>query len=319
MPNLIRIAPPVEQLTRGETLRVPITLSLEQPLKVRGIHARFHGAEETKAVYTTTTTDGKGHVTTHTHTAIEHVDIVNLPFLLAGNQKLGFMGNLGDAAATLLGGGKHERMSPGEYLYAVEFAIPDNAPPTHVGQKTRVFYELSVQVDIPLAADLKATHAFPLLPLPSAPEEIVPVRTRYPEDAGRGYIDAIFAPNVRIEMALAANQVRLGEPIMGIVVVETPKPVNCSAVKVRLVGTESSQAQGHHDSYAHQGEAIEIARPGTVAGSFTQEFSFPAQVAAPVTARGQRFSIDWFVQVEFEVPWAKNPKVRAPITLLSAG
>ena len=75
MSNEIRIQPPAERIPRGKPMTVPVTVVLDGPLKVRGIHAKFHGAEQTKAIYTTTSTDSKGRVTTHTHTAVEHVDI----------------------------------------------------------------------------------------------------------------------------------------------------------------------------------------------------------------------------------------------------
>jgi hypothetical protein len=318
MPNAIRIQPPTEQLTRGQPVRVPITLVLDKPLKVRGIHARFHGAEETKAVYTTTSTNGKGHTTTHTHTAVEHNDITNQAYLLFGNDKLGFVGNVTDAAATLFGGGKHETLRPGEYPFEVEVVIPADAPATHTGQKTRVFYELSVYVDVPLKIDLKAAQAFQVGPLEVPLQEYMPVRICYPEDAGRGYMDSMFGPNVKIEMALASNQYRLGESIDGIVIVEPAKPFNCNAMRVRLVGVESSQAQGHKDSHTHQTQPVELAQPGAIHTTFKQEFAFPAAASAPLTARGKRFSIDWYVQVEFDVPWAKDPMIRAPIVLLPA-
>jgi hypothetical protein len=318
MANEIRIHPSTEHLVRGDRVRVPVTLVLDKPLKVRGIHARFHGAEETKAVYTTTSTDSKGHTTTHTHTAIEHNDITNNSYRLFGNEKLGIVGNFTDAAATLFGGGKNETLQPGEYPYEVEISIPAQAPATHAGEKTRVFYELSVQVDVPLKIDLKATQSFRVAPVEMPGQEIMPVRMCYPDEAGRGYMDSMFGPNVKMEMALAANQYRLGESIDGIVIVEAAKSFNCKAVRVRLVGVESSQAKGHKDSYTHQAAPVEIAQPGAIHTSFKQEFSIPAVTSAPLTARGKLFSIDWFVQVEFDVPWAKDPQIRAPITLLPA-
>ena len=318
MANEIRIECESDQLTRGTAMKIPIKLVLERPLKVRGIHAKFHGAEETKAVYTTTSVNHKGHTTTHTHTAIEHADVVNQPFHLLGNAKLGFFGNVSDAAATLFGGGKHETLQPGEYAFEVEVAIPEDAPATHVGEKTRVFYELSIHVDVPLAGDLIATKPFKVLPLEVPMPELAPVRTCYPDDAGKGYIDSMFGPDVRIEMALAANCYRVGEMIDGIVIIETTKPLSCRAVVARLVGTEASQAQTHKDSYVHQTNALELAKPGTIQGSFKQEFSIPVSTVAPLSTRGKRFSIDWCVQIEFDVPWAKDPKIRAPIVLLPA-
>lgn len=317
MPNDVRIHLPTDQIVRGKPVTIPITVVLDRPLKVRGIHAKFQGAEESKAVYTTTSTNSKGHMTTHTHTAVQQVDITTQAHLLSGNERLGLFGNLSDAVATIFGGGHHERMQPGEYAFEIEVSIPENAPPTHVGKKTRVFYELSVQVDVPLASDLKAAQSFQLAPLPAS-YETKPVRTRYPNDAGRGFFDALFAPDVEIEMALAADKSRLGELIKGIFCLETKNPLNCNAIRVRLVGIENSKAHGHTDRYVHQGEAVELGAPGVISASHKQEFTLTAETTAPLSANGELFSIEWFVQVELDVPWAKDPKIREPIELLPA-
>lgn len=315
MPQEIRIEPPLGQIERNQRLAVPIILSLEKPLKVRGIHALFYGAEETKAEYTTTSTDSDGKSTTHTHTAVEHVQIARQEQLLAGHEKLGCLGNLKDAFATMVGRGKHQVLEAGQHAFEMEVFIPAGAPPTHQGQKTRVFYELSVQVDIPLGFDMKAVHSF-LLDSLQTTREPLPVRTRYPGEESRGLIDSLFSPDVELEMALAKDSARLGETIEGIFRVETPKPVKCRAISVRLIGVEHSQAQGHTDLYTHQEEPIELCRPGVIEGTFHQKFSLPIQTSAPLTAKGERFSIDWFVQIELDVPWAKDPKIRTPIHLL---
>ena len=294
MSNEIRIQPPTEPIVRGKPMTVPVIVVVDRPLKVRGIHAKFHGAEETKAVYTTTSTDGKGHTTTQTHTAVQCTDITMQAHLLSGNERLGFFGNLSDAAATLFGGGKHETMQPGEHPFELEVSIPADAPPTHVGKKTRVFYELSVQVDVPRAFDLKAVQPFQLGPLPAS-YEANPVRTRYPDDEGRGFFESLFAPDAKIEMALAADKARLGETIDGIFCVETEKPLKCNAMRVRLVGIENSRAHGHTDRYAHLGEPIELDTPGAISGSFKREFTLDAETTAPLSAKGELFSIEWFV------------------------
>ncbi len=318
MASEIRIQPPTELLTRGHAINVPVTLVLDRPLKVRGIHAKFQGAEETTAVYTTTSVDAKGVTTTHSHTAVQHSDITTQAQLLLGNERLSTLGNMSDAVATMFGGGRHEVMQPGEYKFDIEVSIPADAPATHVGKKTRVFYELTIHVDVPLGFDLQKTQSFHVAPLVSVDSEITPVRTCYPDDAGRGYFNALFTPDVRIEMALVANQYRIGEAIDGIFCIDAAKPLNCRAIRVRLAGTESSQAQGHADHFVHVGAAIELSPPGVVNGSYKQEFSLSAENAGPLTAKGKLFSIDWFVQVELDVPWAKDPTIRAPIVLLPA-
>lgn len=317
MANEIRIQPPVETLVRGQKIAVPIVLMLEQRLKARGIHAKFLGAEETKAVYTTTSTISKGQVTTQTHTAVQHVEITSQDHLLAGNEKMGFFGNMSDAMATVFGAGKHDTLEPGEHEFNIEISIPEDVPATHVGQKCRVFYELSIHVDVPAGFDLKATQSFQVEPLPMAEYKTVPVRTRYPDDAGRGLFDSFVSPSVRVEMALVADKYQLHDTIKGIFTIEPEQSLKCRRILVQLIGIESSEAHGHKDRYVHQGEPLDLGAPGTVTGTYSQEFSLPAETTAPLTATGKQFSIDWFVQVQLDVPWAIDPKIRTPIVLLS--
>ena len=126
----------------------------------------------------------------------------------------------------------------------------------------------------------------------------------------------MYYPNVRIKMALAADTFRPGELIEGIFCIQTDTPLNCRTIRVRFIGIENSEADGHTDRHVHQCDPIQVATPGVFDGSFKQEFSLPAETEGPPTAKGRLFSIDWYVQVELDVLWAKDPKIRAPVVLL---
>jgi len=152
---------------------------------------------------------------------------------------------------------------------------------------------------------------------PMAEYKTAPVRTRYPDDMGRGLFDSFASPNVRVEMALVADKYQLRETIEGIFTREPEQSLNCRRIFAQLIGIESSEAHGHKDRYVHQGERLDLGTPGTVTGTYSQEFSLPTEITAPLTATGKQFSIDWFVQVQLDVPWAKDPKIRTPIVLLS--
>ena len=314
----IRIQPPSDVLVPGEATRIRLTVVLDEPLKVRGLHATFHGAEETKAVYTTTTYNAATSTAqTQTHTAVQHVEIVKRDYLLSGRERQGFFGNLGDAFATLLGGGEHDVLEPGEYPFEIEVLVPPNGRPTFAGEKCRVFYELSALVDVPLGRDVKALQSFrvadkadPQRPPPA------PVRTRYPEDQERGLLDSWFAPDIRVEAALRQSAFRKGDTAEGIFVLETPKPLQYSAIDVRIISVEKTKAHGHTDSHTHPGDPVRIATDGVIEGSYSQEFTLPVSSPGPPTTRGDLFSIDCYVQIELDVPWARDPKVRVPITVL---
>ena len=309
------ITPPRDQLVRDEPMRVPIVLRLATPCRVRSVFANFRGAEETKATYTTQTPGPKGQMTTQVRTAIECVEIVKREWLLAGSERRGFFGNLADSLATLFGGGRHERMTPGTYRYEVELTVPPDAPATHKGERSRVFYELKARVDIALGRDLRVHHSFSVMPLSQETVEAQPVRVCYPDDEGRGFWSSLLEPDVRIELALDADRAQRGETIRGSFRVETQKPLDVRQIRVRLVGHEKSEAHGHSDAHHYKGEPVTIDAPRVIAPSWSTEFSLPAEVEGPPTTKGKLFSIDWFVEVALEVPWAKDPTIRAPITL----
>lgn len=309
--SAIRIQPPSDALVPGEATRIPLVVVLAEPLKVRGLHAAFHGAEETKATYTTYTNNSL-----QTHTAVQHADIVKREYLLSGRERQGFFGNLADGFATLLGGGDHDVLEPGEYPFEVEVQVPPNGRPTFEGEKCRVFYELSALIDVPLGRDVKALqpfrvagNAYPELP-PSSP-----VRTRYPEDQERGLLDSWFSPGIRVEAALRQSTFRKGDTAEGIFVLKTPTPLQYRAIDVRAIAVEKTEAHGHKDSHTHLGDPIRIATDGVIEGSYSQEFRLPVSCPGPPTTRGELFSIDCYVQIDLDVPWAKDPKIRVPIAL----
>jgi hypothetical protein len=310
----ILIEPKSSVLVRGKVQQVPITLVVDEPLKVRGLHALFHGAQETKATYTTYNAATKS---TQTHTAVQHVDVVRRAWVLSGNERMGCFANLADGLATLFGGGEHREMLPGKYPFDVEVEVPGDAPGTFQAKKCRIFYELSVRLDVPLAGDPQATCAFTLPDDQPAPGSTGLVRTRWPEDEGRGLWDSWFGPDVRVEAALTENVYRPGETIDGVFRVDTPAPLACRKITAMLVGYERTQAQGHKDTVSHQGPPTVVATPGGIDRAHKQDFQLPAVAAGPATNKGQLFTIDWYVQLQLDVPWAKDPKVRIPITLVA--
>jgi hypothetical protein len=309
----IQIQATSDQLVPGETTRIPILLKLDKAIKVRGIHAKFHGAEETSATYTTYNAATK---TTETKTAVQHVDIVKTESILSGRERKGFFGNLTDGMATMLGGGEHDLLEPGEYPFEIEVQVPPDARASLDGKKCRVFYELSVHIDIPVARDVKAVHSFQVSDA-SKQQHDSPgsVRIRYPEDQGRGFFDALMGPELRVEAALAEGLLHEGDTAEGMLVGDTPKALQYRAINVRLIAVEKTTANEHTDSYTHQGEPVQIAANGEIEGHYSQEFRLPVASPGATTMQGELFSIDCFVQIEFDVPWAKDPKIRIPITL----
>ena len=91
-----------------------------------------------------------------------------------------------------------------------------------------------------------------------------------------------------------------------------------STMKIRkataqLVCRESSRAHGHTDSALHATDPIVIADQQEIVGNFSQQFSLPVNPIGPPTTSARNFDVEWYLEVKFDVPWASNPVVRAPI------
>lgn len=224
---------------------------------------------------------------------------------------------MSDAVATAFGAGTRDALESGEYPFEIKVSITADAPATHVAQKSRVIYALSIQLGVPAGFDVKTTQPFQVQLTPVATYETAPVRTRYPDDAGRGLFDSPISPDARLEMALAADKYRPGELIEGIFTLETQKPINCRRILVQRVGIERSEAHGHKDKHIHLSAPRELGSPGTVIGNYTQEFLLRAETTAPLTVRGKLFSIEWFVQIQLDLHWANDPKIHVPVELLA--
>ncbi len=304
-----------EVLVRGESVRVPIVLRLVTGRRVRSVVAKFRGAAETKATYTTQVPNGKGQMTTQVQTAVECDEIVNEEWVLAGQQGRGFFGTCWDIVATVFGGGKHVQMKAGDYEYEVEVLVPWDGAATHTGKVSRVFYELRVRVDVALGRDVKFCQSFEVLPKLSERDEVVPVQVKYPDDAGRGFWSELFKPEIKMELVLDRDWVARGGTIGGRFRVDTEEHLEVRKAEVRLVGYEKSTAQGHRDSFRFEGEAVALHVPRMIAPSWSAEFEVLAEAEGPMSGAGKLFSMEWFVEIRLDVPWAKDPVIRAPLEL----
>ena len=305
-------------LVPGETIRVPVEVHFDSRTKVRGIRAEFRAAEKTRATYTTTTTDHKGRVKTVTKTATEHVDFVRKEHLLFGNPKQGFFSTLGDAVATLVGGGKHELIEPGTHEFEVELTIPANAPMPFKGKKCEVFYQLSVGVDLPLRIDWRSTHQFAVAGTEAARHEPKPAHVRFPEDdASPSFWDKTFGKDVTLNLAVDRNALSPGETANGMLTIESTDTFEITETKLVLACQEKVVARGHSNTYTHRIPLDNIDASQTVTGQSIHRFevTVPDELTAPYSGSGTNFDVQWFVEVTLKIPWAKDSVIRLPLVV----
>ena len=314
MGRKISVIGPENTLTPGKTFETTVHIELDQPTRVRGIKARFFGAERTEANYTTTSTDSKGRMQTHHHTAVEYVPIVEEHFVLHGTPSTGFFSGIGDAVSTMFGGGQSETMEAGSYDFPVSFAIPKDVPPSFEGKKCSVFYRLETQIDVPIWPDPKLDCAFKLLRQPTPLEKTSPAYVQYPDPKkGRGFWDRTLGKDVEVEVVIDSDVLVAGQETRAMVAVKANEPFKLAQISLAMIGQEKSQAHGHTDSYSHVRPLHDVEVNKSILTELNREFSFTVTSKGPYTSTGQKFSVDWFIEVRLDVPWAKDPYVKIPI------
>jgi hypothetical protein len=315
----IEIIPESSVLPRGQVVPVKIRAHFDKPTKIRGIKARFHGAERTEADYTTTTTDSKGNTTTNHHTAVQFVNVVQQDFVLHGDPAEGCFATVADSVASLFGGGSGKKIDAGSHEFDVEVSVPPDAPASFTGKKCSVFYRLLVQVDVPLWTDPKSEFSFTVLPVPQPEEKTKPILKTYPDPVtGRGFWDKTFGKNVQMDVALDRDCFKSGEEVSGMISLRTIDPLKLNRIAISMIGVEYSEADGHTDNYRHAIPVSEIATPAIITNEFVQEFSFRPVADVPATNVGTKFRIEWSVEVRLDVSWAKDTIISIPVVFTSS-
>lgn len=317
MSSKIEIRSNQDFLSPGEKTPIKVLVRFDKPTKVRGIHALFHGAERTEATYTVTTTDSKGRSKTETRTAVEHVDIVKKEFLLQGEERKGFFSRLGDSMATWVGGGTHELIEAGEHEYDLAIEIPDHAPASFKGKKCSVFYRLKVSVDLPIKFDWSQSRDFEVAPKRIEFQDTSPVHVVFPDASGRSFWDKTFGKDVKLNVAVDRDTLTVGEKALAMLTVDSPEPLKVDKMEISLVGRESTKANGHADGHSHKHSLGQIDSPSVISSESVHEFEIIVpKLDGPHTQSGENFSIDWTVEVRLHIPWAKDPTIRVPVTIL---
>ncbi|MFK7766049.1 MAG: hypothetical protein AB8B55_02320 [Mariniblastus sp.] len=318
MPEKIQILSDHTALIRGQETTARVVLNFTKPTKVRGIHAVFHAAEKTTATYTTTTTDSKGRAKTETRTATQFVDIVKEQFLLHGAKRKGFFSRIGDSMATWVGGGSHVVLE-GEHEFPLVLHVPDNAPASFKGNKCEVFYKVDIAVDLPIKIDWSKSQGFAVTPEKVEFKDTAPVHVVFPDESGRTFWDKTFGKDVKLNLAVDRDRVSVGEQALAMLTVETPEPLKVNKMEILLVGTESTVANGHTDSFAYSYPLGQIDSPNVISNDSAHEFELEIpEIEGPHSQTGTHYEVVWTIEVRLKIPWAKDPIIRAPITIAPA-
>ncbi len=300
------------ELVPGGRATLRLRTTAREPVGIRGAHAHFVGYEETKAVYTTS--NGK---TTTTHTATERNVLVEEHKTFQGRAPAGFFSNLKDGALTMLGGGDHEELPRGTHEVLLEVDLPEDLPETFEAKKVKVAYEAVVHLDIPAGRDFRHRVTFAMPPPPVEEVEPESLTIQYPEDSGRGFFDSVFGPDVSMRVELSSTVMRRGGVLEGALDVRfTEKPAKVRAIVCRLVRRERSQALSHKDRHAENVVTERIPQRSESASSLYVPFELRLPDDMIPTRSGAKFTIAHELAVSLDVPWAKDPTIRIPLTIV---
>ena len=306
----IKILPEQTNLLPGESTQVQIVVTLDEPLKVRSIVAKFNGYERTLAKYTK-----KVNGRTKTKTAEQKHMLCSETFVLQGEDK-GILSRSFNSILGVFGGGTGETLPAGEHEFSFDVFIPNDAAASFFGVKCERQYRVELRVDIPFKFDLKKNQRLRILPIKSN-VETNSVHVIYPDDTGKSLLDRAFGKKVKLNLALDRDQFMPGQKVLSMLVVESDDPLEVNQIKATLCGHESSYAKFHRDSHDHRHELAEIASPEVISKESTFEFELdiPNSIDPP-TGSGKHFDVKWWVEIRLDVPWAKDPTMKIPITLL---
>ena len=300
-------------LVPGGTASLRFRMTTRAPLRIRGAHAHFIGYEETRAVFMVTT----GKTTTPSVATERHV-LVEKRETFHGQAPAGFFRDLVDGALTLMGGGDHTELPAGSHDVVLAVDLPAVLPESFAGEKAKVVYAATITLDIPAGRDFKHEVEIPVA-RPSRDRTVSPepVTIRYPDDAGRGFFDKVFGPDVSMHLDLPTTVVPRGDTLSGALDVHFPdKPATVESVVCQLIRQEHSTAHGHEDRHTETAVTEKVVQRRGPTNHLFSPFDVRLPGTLIPTCRGAKFSVTYELAVSLEVPGAKDQTVRVPVTVV---
>ena len=221
--------------------------------------------------------------------------------------------------ATWVGGGSHELIDAGEHEFSLELEIPEHSPASFTGRKCEVFYRLNVSVDLPIKYDWSQSRDFEVAPNKVSFQDTAPIHVVFPDESGRSFWDKTFGTDVKLNVAVDRDTLSVGEQALAMLTVESPEPLKVDKMEISLVGRETVEAHGHTDNHAHKHSLGQIDSPSVISSQSVHEFEIIVpELEAPHTQSGAKYKIDWMIEIRLYIPWAKDPTITVPVTILPA-
>ena len=194
-------------------------------------------------------------------------------------------------------------LAEGVHRFAIKISIPADAPPSYMGVRVTIRYELRLHVSIPWWADLRETFEVLVEAHPPQRPKIQPAH----ESSARGndpfielaLADTSFAPNDEVNGAFAiGNAPRRGD----------------LGVEISLVAVEHA----NHDGDVRRAEQLRHMAAtvfATPSDGGQVPFHFRVPKEAVPSFRSARCDLAWMVQAVLRVTWAEVVQASLPVTI----
>ena len=198
------------------------------------------------------------------------------------------------------------KLPEGRSSYRVRFELPAGAPPSYEGFAASTRYELTVRVDIPWWPDRKSAFQITVKHKPAPGDEGKPVvftTAQGASDFSRPYLEA----------SLATDVLAPGETLNGTFALLNP-PERAS-VEVRVVGAQK-RIVGSSTAVTDQFRSRNAHEVTPRGGGAQQTFKIPLGNDVLPTTHSVLWHLDWHVEVRARIPWARDPVLRIPFTVI---
>ncbi len=290
--------------TGGEVIKGRCFLQLEDVIPARGIRIKFHGYE---CSYWKT---GSGkHRKTHSETR----HFFNDEKTLFGQPALKMGEVLADAVKGMFSKEQYEILQPGKYEYDFSYQLPPNLPGDfESGGSSKIAYEITAYVDIPLRLDISTTKKLTVYET-YARGEVKPISA----NSSKTFL---FDSDNPLELAVTIdrNMALPGEKINSVLEVANRSQKKITAITVsiqQIVELKAHKSTTKHTSPIQLVTLEKPSIPWVQPTTFDMELTLPDDLYCTITT-SEIVRIHYKLEFTLDVPWAVDLSVTLPITIL---
>jgi hypothetical protein len=273
-----------ESLFSGEVLKGSVNLIIDKPVKARAVWLDILGLEMTKR----TNSQGRADIA-----YIEkHHHIKEKIYLYPPEM-----------------GGEHE-LSPGNFKHDFELKIPETAPPSYEGEYVRITYRLETRVDVIAWRDIIEKKTFYV----HFKRKDLGSLTQPADFHSQNYLHLDYKkPGFNVE--LETQVFKVGDSVTGTIAISNLGTSKLRKIEIRLIAHEIISAAGYR--FESDVKSYELVlSPDDFMEELPKKFEIPISNRFPVSFKGKNSALQYFLEVQFDLPLQFDVKERHPVEII---